>query len=100
MFNLNAFSGGEIPLMQLGTCQLITKPNVDPNLPPGFIGMLPEHSYCQVELALQAGLRAFDTAYIYCSQIPIGHVLAEWWKMERLSTRDKDVWRTTKVFHL
>lgn len=51
-------NGIEMPLLQLGVCQLITQTQEDL---PRFIGMLPERAYRQMELALQSGIRAFDT---------------------------------------
>ena len=88
-------SGVEMPLLQLGTAQLITKPGSDATatVPESFIGMLPERTFRQVELALQHGLRAFDTALIYRSHGPLGHVLGEWWRTGRLASRS-DVWIT------
>jgi diketogulonate reductase-like aldo/keto reductase len=101
-------NGVEMPLFSLGTAHLVATaaaasssddhddPVLDP-LPPGFLGMLPERTYRQVELALQAGIRAFDTAHIYRSQRAMGHVLGEWWR--RGGGRRNDVWLTTKIFH-
>jgi len=51
-------NGIEMPVLSLGTAQLVTK--VRPEL-PRFVGMLPERAYRQIELALQSGMRAFDT---------------------------------------
>lgn len=87
-----------MPLLQLGTAHLVTQAGVDPTLPPHFVGMLPERTYRQLELALQQGLRALDTALIYGSHGPIGAVLGEWWRTHPLQTRT-DIWITTKVFH-
>jgi diketogulonate reductase-like aldo/keto reductase len=91
-------NGVEMPLLSLGTAQLVTVPNVKPELPQHFIGFLPEKNYRQVELALTIGVRAFDTAFIYRSQPPMGRVLAEWFRTGRLESR-QDVWITSKVFH-
>jgi diketogulonate reductase-like aldo/keto reductase len=91
------YSGVEMPIMQLGTAHLITKPGIDATVPRNFSGILPERTYRQVELALQHGIRAFDTALIYRSHDAIGAVLGEWWRTGRLSRRD--VWITTKIFH-
>lgn len=90
-------SGVEMPLLQLGTAHLVTKPGIDATAPPGFTGMLPERAYRQVEVALQNGMRAFDTALIYRSHGPIGAVLGDWWRHGRITR--PDVWITTKVFH-
>jgi diketogulonate reductase-like aldo/keto reductase len=91
-------NGVEMPLLSLGTAQLITVPGVNPDLPSDFIGFLPERNYRQTELALSAGVRAFDTAFIYRSQPPMGRVLADWWQSGRLESR-QDVWITSKIFH-
>jgi diketogulonate reductase-like aldo/keto reductase len=85
-----------MPLLQLGTAQLITKTGIDSTVPEQFTGMVPERAYRQIELALQNGIRAFDTALIYRSHIPIGHVLGEWF---RTGLHRNDVWIQTKVFH-
>lgn len=87
-----------MPLLQLGTAQLVTKPGVDPKLSSSFVGMLPEQAHRQIELALQNGLRSFDSALIYRTQPAIGAVLGEWWRTGQLGHR-RDVWLTTKVFH-
>jgi len=87
-----------MPLLQLGTAQLLTETGLDETVPPAFTGMLPERAYRQLELALQQGVRAFDTAFIYRSQPAMGHVLAEWWRTAQLKSRT-EVWITTKVFH-
>jgi diketogulonate reductase-like aldo/keto reductase len=91
-------NGVEMPLFSLGTAHLITSSDPDPAAPVGFIGMLPERAYRQMELALQVGIRAFDTAHIYRSQRVVGHVLGEWWRTGQLKSRN-DVWLTTKIFH-
>ena len=87
-----------MPLLQLGTAHLLTKPGIDATVPPNFTGMLPERAYRQIELALRNGLRAFDSALIYRSHGPIAAVLGEWWRTGKLASRT-DVWITTKVFH-
>lgn len=91
-------SGVELPLLQLGTAHLITQPGIDATVPASFTGIMPERTFRQMELALQTGLRAFDTALIYRSHGAIGAVLGEWWRTQRLSSRN-DVWITTKIFH-
>jgi diketogulonate reductase-like aldo/keto reductase len=91
-------NGVEMPLLLLGTAQLNTVAGKDPKLPPSFVGMNPERGYRQIELALQKGIRAFDTALIYRSSRQIGAVLGEWWRTAKLQDRS-DVWLTTKVFH-
>eukprot|EP00527_Entomoneis_sp_CCMP2396_P002779 CAMPEP_0198147034 /NCGR_PEP_ID=MMETSP1443-20131203/33003_1 /TAXON_ID=186043 /ORGANISM="Entomoneis sp., Strain CCMP2396" /LENGTH=364 /DNA_ID=CAMNT_0043811183 /DNA_START=13 /DNA_END=1104 /DNA_ORIENTATION=+ len=91
-------NGAEMPLFQLGSAQLTTDFAPDADAPPGFVGMQPERMYRQIELALSAGLRAFDTALIYGTQKGLGHVLGEWWRTGKLQAR-KDVWITTKIFH-
>jgi diketogulonate reductase-like aldo/keto reductase len=90
-------SGVEMPVMQLGTAHLITKKGLDASVPPNFSGILPERTYRQVQVALQHGIRAFDTALIYRSHDAIGAVLGDWWRTGRL--RRRDVWLTTKIFH-
>ena len=55
-------NGIEMPLLSLGTAQLVTK--VQSEL-PRFVGMLPERAYRQMELALQSGMRAFDTVRVH-----------------------------------
>jgi len=87
-----------MPLLQLGTAQLLSETGLDETVPKNFTGMLPERAYRQIQLALEQGLRAFDTAYIYRSQPAIGHVLAEWWRTAALKSRT-EVWITTKIFH-
>lgn len=90
-------SGVEMPLLQLGTAQLLTETGLE--LHQGsFVGMLPERTYRQVQVALENGLRAFDSAYIYRSQTAIGRVLGEWWRTGQLQSR-QEVWITSKVFH-
>lgn len=86
-----------MPLLQLGTAQLLTETGLDESVPPTFTGMLPERAYRQIQLALEQGIRAFDTAFVYRSQPAIGHVMAEWWRTAALQSRS-DVWITTKVF--
>jgi diketogulonate reductase-like aldo/keto reductase len=91
-------NGVEMPLLHLGTAQLNTVAGKDPKLPPSFVGMIPERGYRQIELALQKGIRAFDTALIYRSSRQIGAVLGEWWRAAKLQDRS-EVWLSTKVFH-
>jgi len=91
-------NGVEMPLLVLGTVQLVTEAGVDPELPAKFVGILPEKNYRQIELALASGFRAFDSAFIYRSQPPIGHVLGEWFRTGRLSKRN-NIWITSKIFH-
>jgi len=87
-----------MPILQLGTAQLVTLPNVRDDLPPNFTGFLPEQVHRQLELALQSGVRAFDTAAIYRSHRPMGRVLGEWWRTGQLTSR-REIWITSKVFH-
>ena len=87
-----------MPLLQLGTCQLVSKTGIDATVPQSFVGLLPERAFRQVECALQQGLRAFDTALIYRSHAALGQVLGEWWRTGQLAQRN-DVWIQTKVFH-
>lgn len=91
-------NGAEMPVFQLGSAQLIDESNPDPDALPGFVGMQTELMYRQVQLALEAGVRAFDAAMIYGSHRGLGYVLGEWWRSGSLSAR-KDVWITTKIFH-
>ena len=97
-FFVFGFSGIKMPLLQLGTAQLVTKTGIDSTVPERFVGMVPERTFRQIELALENGIRAFDTAFIYRSHIPIGHVLGEWWRTGKLRHRN-DVWIQTKIFH-
>ena len=91
-------NGVAMPVLQLGTAQLITRLAPDLDAPPNFVGMQPERGYRQIELALQAGMRAFDTALIYRSHTPLSHVLGEWFRTGRLTSRH-EVWITSKIFH-
>eukprot|EP00523_Entomoneis_sp_CCMP467_P010354 CAMPEP_0168721688 /NCGR_PEP_ID=MMETSP0724-20121128/2212_1 /TAXON_ID=265536 /ORGANISM="Amphiprora sp., Strain CCMP467" /LENGTH=400 /DNA_ID=CAMNT_0008768339 /DNA_START=532 /DNA_END=1735 /DNA_ORIENTATION=+ len=90
-------NGVKIPVFLLGTAQLCMESD-DPDAPTGFIGILPERGYRQIQLALEAGVRAFDSALNYGSHEPIRHVLGEWYRTGQLRSR-KDAWITTKVFH-
>jgi len=91
-------NGVEMPLLQLGTANLIETPNTRPWVHSNFQGMLPELTFRQTELALRNGIRAFDTAYIYRSQPAMGAVLGEWFRTGQLTDR-RNLWITTKIFH-
>lgn len=91
-------NGVEMPRLQLGTAQLIAFPGKDSAVHLAFRGMLPERGYRQIELALQRGVRAFDTAYIYRTPRSMGYVMGEWLRTQRLENRNQ-VWITTKIFH-
>lgn len=90
-------NGVEMPILILGAAQLVTVKGIKPELPSNFVGMLPERGLRQVELALQQGIRAFDTAFIYRTSRSIGYVLGEWFRQGAL--RREDVWITSKIFH-
>lgn len=90
-------NGVEMPVLSLGMAHAsFGSQHRDNNAT--FVGFTPERAYRQVELALQNGVRSFDTALMYGTQPHLGMVLGQWWASGRLS-RD-DVWITTKVFHL
>lgn len=86
-----------MPVLQLGTAQLIHQRGIDPSVHDSFVGMLPERGYRQLETALRYGIRAFDSAYIYRSQTSMAYVLADWWRHGKIDR--SDVWITTKIFH-
>ncbi|KAL7566832.1 hypothetical protein ACA910_021333 [Epithemia clementina (nom. ined.)] len=92
-------NGVEMPILQLGTAQLVV-PDLAPDLdaPPNFVGMQPERGYRQIQVALQAGMRAFDTALIYRSHAFMAHVFGEWFRTGQLKAR-KEIWITSKILH-
>ena len=86
-------NGVAMPILQLGTAQLIETPQPGSN----FVGMLPERGFRQLDQALSVGVRAFDSAYIYRSQPVLGHVLGEWFRDGRLTRQE--VFVVSKVHH-
>ena len=90
-------NGVELPVISLGTAHAILSEKDDPNIHKNFAGMVPERAYRQMQLALQNGIQAFETARIYRTQRHIGYVLGEWFR-QGLLTRS-DVFITTKVYH-
>lgn len=94
---LKLHNGVDLPAISLGTAHAILSEKDDPNIHKNFTGMVPERAYRQVQLALQNGIQAFETARIYRTQRHIGFVLGEWFR-QGLLTRS-DVFLTTKVYH-
>ena len=91
-------NGVEMPLFQLGTAHMVLPGKPDPHAPSGFYGFQPERTYRQTELALRAGIRAFDTALNYRSHSALSHVLGEWWRTGQLTDRHS-VWVTSKILN-
>uniref|UniRef100_A0A7S2XZZ6 NADP-dependent oxidoreductase domain-containing protein n=1 Tax=Fibrocapsa japonica TaxID=94617 RepID=A0A7S2XZZ6_9STRA len=86
-------NGVQMPAMSLGTAHVV----LDENTHGDFKGFVPERAYRQVQLALEQGIRSFDTARIYRTHKQLAHVLGEWFRLGLLK-RD-DIFLTTKVFH-
>jgi diketogulonate reductase-like aldo/keto reductase len=91
-------NGVEMPRLILGVCQLLSQPGLDSTVHPTFVGMLPERAHRQVQMALDAGMHAFDTAFIYRTQPAIGAVLCNAWR-QGLQPSRQQVWITSKVHH-
>mmetsp|Transcript_17710 Transcript_17710/g.22933 ORF Transcript_17710/g.22933 Transcript_17710/m.22933 type:complete len:350 (+) Transcript_17710:39-1088(+) len=91
-------NGVEMPTMSLGTAHVVLPSKPDPDAPQGFSGFQPERTYRQMELALQSGLRTFDTALNYRTETMVGRVLGEWWTSGKLLARS-DVWITSKIYN-
>lgn len=91
-------NGLDMPVLSLGNLYLVTDTANEPDLPPSFVGLLPERVFRQTELALSQGVRAFDTAFIYRSQGPMGLVVGDWLRTGRLQSRE-DLFITSKIFH-
>lgn len=90
-------NGVQMPTLSLGMAHFtFGSPLMESNRT--YIGFYPERTYRQAELALQQGIRSFDTALMYGTQPHLGHVLGEWWRAGQLQSRE-DVFITTKVFH-
>ncbi|CAB9507621.1 Deoxymugineic acid synthase 1 [Seminavis robusta] len=90
-------NGVQLPLFSLGLAHFtFGAPHVGSN--KTFVGFYPSKSFRQIELALQKGIRSFDTALMYGTQPHLGQVLGQWWASGRLKSRE-DVFLTTKVFH-
>jgi hypothetical protein len=64
-------NGVEMPTLSLGSAQLILaeQHNEKVGATPNFVGLLPERTFRATELALQAGMRAFDTVSVQRSSI-------------------------------
>ena len=91
-------NGVEMPVLTLGTAHVVTQPNTsNPKLPTNFMGFRPDQVARQIQLALEAGIRSFDSARIYRSNRIIGQVLGEWFRTGQLQRHE--VFLTTKVFH-
>jgi diketogulonate reductase-like aldo/keto reductase len=89
-------NGIELPVLSLGTAHVVIEENEEDL--PRFLGFLPEKGYRQTQLALELGIRSFDSGRIYRSHKAIGHVLAEWFRMGFLERRS-DIFLISKVFH-
>lgn len=90
-------NGVQMPTLSLGMAHFtFGSPHKEGNVT--FVGFYPEKAYRQAELALQRGIRSFDTALMYGTQPHLGQVLGRWWANGQLENRD-DVFITTKVFH-
>jgi diketogulonate reductase-like aldo/keto reductase len=95
-------NGVGLPLVSLGTSHFAAfggAPHLDNYVEnQTFTGFYPAVAYRQIELALQNGVRSFDTALMYGTQPHLGQVLGQWWAHGRLESRT-EVFITTKVFH-
>ena len=90
-------NGVQMPTLSLGMSHFtFGSPHKEGNI--SYAGFYPEQAYRQTELALQKGIRSFDTALMYGTQPHLGQVLGQWWANGQLECRD-DVFITTKVFH-
>jgi len=63
-----------------------------------FSGFEPEKGWSAMNQALDAGLRHFDTAYVYRSQPILGTLLGQRFCAAEPIARS-DLWITTKIFH-
>jgi len=91
-------NGVQLPTLSLGMAHPdFGSPHKESNAT--FMGFYPERAYRQVELALQHGIRSFDTALMYGTQPHLGQVLGQWWTSGQLHSRE-DVFITTKFFHI
>jgi diketogulonate reductase-like aldo/keto reductase len=93
---LTLHNGIELPVLSLGTSHVVLVENEEQDL-PRFMGFVPEKVYRQIQLALELGIRSFDSGRIYRSHKAIGHVLGEWFRMGFLER--SDVFLISKVFH-
>lgn len=89
-------NGVEMPLLALGTAHLITHLGMLPEN-PSFTGMIPERLHRSLTLALEAGMRAIDTALIYRTHHQIRQVLGNWFASGKLVR--SDVFLETKIYH-
>ena len=90
-------NGVQMPTLSLGMAHFtFGSPHKEGNVT--YVGFFPEQAFRQAELALQHGIRSFDTALMYGTQPHLGQVLGRWWSNGQLKHRD-DVFITTKVFH-
>mmetsp|Transcript_3736 Transcript_3736/g.9403 ORF Transcript_3736/g.9403 Transcript_3736/m.9403 type:complete len:367 (+) Transcript_3736:47-1147(+) len=94
-------NGVEMPTLQLGTAHIVMPGQPDAeHAHPRFVGFQPERCYRQADLALTAGMRAFDTAVNYRSDVVLGRVLGEWFRRGKNDPLQRpDVWITTKVMN-
>ena len=88
-------NGVQLPVLSLGTAHRVRNGGDDHN--KRFNGFLPERTYRQVQLALECGVRSFDTARLYRNHKQIGHVFGEWFRTGKIQR--EDVFISTKVFH-
>ena len=92
-------NGVEMPVLSLGTAHFTFGSAHKDGTNATFVGFYPERAYRQTELALRKGIRSFDSALMYGSQVQLGRVLGNWWASGQLASRE-DVFITTKVYHM
>eukprot|EP00808_Paulinella_micropora_P032074 g49771.t1 len=63
----------------------------------GYQGFLPEHSWGATEVALQAGMRHFDSARAYATERQVGNVLGKYFASGAI--KREDVFLTSKISH-
>jgi len=63
----------------------------------GFLGFTPEDAWCAIPKALKAGIRHFDTAYVYRTHRHLGTILGQNF-IDGTLTRS-EVFITTKILH-
>jgi len=79
-------NGVEMPRLLLGTA-----------FRNGWKQFYPEQTYRSAQMALESGMRGFDTAVIYRSHRPLGRVLGTWLASGDLER--KHIYLQTKIFH-